>query len=374
MPSLVVRDSLILAALWLGCNSAPPAADGEAAPVSAKPPSAAGPVPNPDDDTWTEHSSDTCGFAVRLPSFPMRTPPPPGLLDQIAIEDNLRNVAMLAACGDVASVGSTQEFLEVTSQVIAGQLHAKIDETHAIELDGRPGIELSMTIPAADKPVGLPWPGDLSYRLRLYVAGTRQYQVHLLHAATTDIGDDADHFFAGFRLLDSAPAADAELPWTTQTVAGVSVLAPGTMKPLPTGSADFLEGVRFGGEGRSTPYALSLWKAQLPGEFANAVLRLRAHFMLRIATEHTDIISETEVTVDGRTGLDVVYRPNTPLPESIAPKDEATRAALADLIAHEPPQFRLRLLLDGDRIVQALVADADADADRFLESLSFAAP
>ena len=348
----------VLVAVALGSSCRPPAEDD----ARVEPTATAG--------TWVERESKACGFAVTLPPGLSAQPTPPGLLDQLAIEDDTLKMTMIASCGDVPAVSSAQDFLEVTSRIIAQQLHARIDQITPLELAGRPGLELAMIIPAAQRPEGIFWPGDLSYRLRLYVSGRRQYQLHAVHSAGALVHDLEARFFAGFRLLDDAPPVDAPIPWATHTLGPVTVEAPGAPTPVEASSLDLLEATRFAHEGRTTPYGLSQWRAELPGAPSEPSARLRAHFLLRIATEHTEIVSETKTTVAGRPALDLHYRPNTPLPEHIAP-DAQTREAVRDLIERAPSEFRVRLILVDDRIVQLRAANATEgeEPDRFFDSV-----
>lgn len=317
---------------------------------------------------------------MKLPGSLSLQPTPPGLLDQLATEDNLAQIALLASCGDVPTAGSPGEFLEITSGVIARQLHATIDRRVELDRQGRPGLELIMSVPEANKPPTIPWPGDLSYRLRLYVAGTRQYQLHALHAADSPVDDMVERFFAGFRLLDEAPAAAPPLTWSTHRIGDLTVEAPGTAQPLHAMLEGLLTSVKFGSHERSTPYALSVWTHEFPGESGeldDPTQRLRAHFMLRIATEHTEIIKESAGTLAGRPILELVYRPNLPLPDHIAPKDARIRDEVKELIERNPSEFRMRLVLAGDRIVQLLVAGAtpnEPEPERFLDSLRLSTP
>lgn len=367
---------LVLASLLSGCGS--PASgerQGEPSRVQPQPRDARTSAEPAVAEIWAEHSSERCGFSVQLPSVPLRQPTPPGLLDQIATEDIVGQVAMIASCGDVPSVGSPDEFLEVTSSVIAGQLHATVDRRAELEQQGRPGLELWMTVPAADKPPTITWPGDLAYRLRLYVAGTRQYQVHMLHPSTAEVDAMAERFFDSFTLLDDAPAAAEPLVWSVHTVAGLKVEAPGQPRPIEAETPGLVASVQFGREGRTTPYALSVWTHEVLGALEDPTQRLRAHFVLRVATEHTEILGETPGQLAGQPTLDLVYRPNLPLPDHIAPQDAKTREAVEDLIERAPSEFRMRLVLVGDRIVQLLVADAKDDQhQRFFDSLVIPSP
>ncbi len=347
---------LVAATLGPGCT--PPAQDE----ARAEPTATAG--------AWVERESKACGFAVALPPGSSAQPTPPGLLDQLAIEDDTLKLAMIASCGDVPAVSSAEDFLAVTSRVIAQQLHARIEQTTPLELSGRPGLELAMVIPAEQRPQGIFWPGDLSYRLRLYVSGTRQYQLHAVHSAGALVHDLEARFFAGFRLLDDAPPADAAIPWATHALGPVTVEAPGSPVTVDASAPDLLEATRFTHHGRTTPYGLSQWRAELPDAPPEPSARLRAHFLLRVATEHTEIVSESKATVAGHPALDLRYRPNTPLPEHIAP-DAQTREAVRDLIERAPSEFRVRLVLVGDRIVQLRAANATEgdQPDRFFDSL-----
>ena len=369
----------VLGATLLGCTPPPPSERRDEPSVAR--PSPKGERSSPTtvaSDSWAEHRSTRCGFAVKLPGPLSKQPTPPGLLDQLATEDNLAQVALLASCGDVPSVGSPREFLEITSGVIVRQFHATVDRRAELDLQGRPGLELVMSVPEADKPPTIPWPGDLSYRLRLYVAGTRQYQVHALHSADSPVDDMVERFFAGFRLLDQAPLAAEPLTWSVQSIAGLTVEAPGTAQPLNATTEGLVTSVKFGSQERSTPYALSIWTHELPGALEAPTQRLRAHFMLRIATEHTEIIEESPGTLAGRPMLELVYRPNLPLPDHIAPQDTRIRTEVQELIERNPSEFRMRLVLAGDRIVQLLVAGGTAkdepESERFLGSLRFPAP
>lgn len=316
--------------------------------------------------TWSTFASKPCGFSVELPSSPSPQATPPGLLDQIA-HDGPR-MAMVASCGEVPSVGSPQEFLGITAQVIAQKLNARIDERAPFEQQGRPGLELRMTIPHHDQPPGMAWPSDVAYRLRLLVAGQRQYQVHLLYPATApaEVVDTGERFLAGFQLLSDAPAAAAPLPWSTHAVAGVTVEAPGDALPLEPGPGA-IAAIRFGRDDRSTPYALSVWPA--PTEPAEPIARLRANFLLHVATEHAEIVAETPALDPPR--LDVRYRPNTPLPPHLVPRDAEARSAIEGILERSPSEFRVRLVLLGDRIVQLRVANTtpEDEPERFLDSL-----
>ncbi|MCA9708309.1 MAG: hypothetical protein KDK70_20835 [Myxococcales bacterium] len=357
--------------LGLGCGSRATEADAqaEAEPKAATREAEAAPTVTA---AWPEHTSTACAFAVQLPTPLSIQPAPPGLLDQLAYEDPLQPLTLLASCGDVPSVGSPAEFLDVTAEVIATQMKATVDTRTEVQLQGRPGLALSMTIPAERKPPAMPWSGDLIYRLRLYVAGRRQYQLHVLHPAGASLDDSPERFFAGFRLLDDAPAAPAPLAWGAQTIDGVTVEVPGTPVPEEPAADGLVQHVRFeGNDGRPTPYAVSLWTAALPGALDDPTQRLRAHFMLRVATKDAEIVAETPTEVAGRPALDVTYRPRLPLPEHLAPDDARTRAAVEELIAQRPTELRLRLVLDGDRIVQLRAANpaSPEEAARFLGSL-----
>jgi hypothetical protein len=291
-----------------------------------------------------------------------------GLTDQIAVESPTRRIALIASCADVPSVSSAQEFLEVTSGAIVTHLRGTVETKTPMDFDGRPGLHLRMTIAADAKPPGILWPGALVYELRLFVAGTRQYQLTALHAADADVDDLRDPFFASFRLLQGAPKPQPAPAWTKHEVAGVEFEAPGRPMPLEANGEGFVDGVTFTD---TSGYAASVWAAP-PG--ASAVEKLRAHFLLRTATAEAEILSETETEAAGRPALDVTYRPNIPLPEHLAPTDPATREAVASVIASRPTTFRVRLVLAGTRVVQLLVRESFDEGDapevgRFLGSL-----
>jgi hypothetical protein len=82
-------------------------------------------------------------------------------------------------------------------------------------------------------------------------------------------------------------------------------------------------------------------------------------------------VSRREHEVGEWPALDVRYRPNLPLPESIAPSDREVREATERVIGTKKFEFVVRLVHMPGRIVElrAKGSSPDADVDRFFDSL-----
>jgi hypothetical protein len=131
-----------------------------------------------------------------------------------------------------------------------------------------------------------------------------------------------------------------------------------------------LEQVRFGTAERHTPFRLMVWSADLPGDFDDPIKILRLHAFMRLITEETEIVSETQVEVGGRPAIDIVYHKDIPLPEHLAPQDPKVRTLVEEMVAEDLDEYRTRLVFVDDRIVQLFAADAPVEQyTRFFDSL-----
>ena len=347
------------------CDDAKPKARDEARPVAAD-------VDDPSlppDRGWRTDTSSACGFEVAVPWGPTPAPKDPRVLDQVASEQPGGRTAVIASCADMGQVKFDADVLEVSLRGVMVGLGAKDFSSTAFEYEGRSGVKASGTVAAEDKPAMLPWPGPMHYHVRILVSGSNQYQ--LLMLAADDDAELAEDWFASFHFGRNAPPPTPSDTWTRRTLGSWSIDGPGEAKPVRLKPDGMKDGLAFEGNRGETGYSASVWPAQDDARLDTPEKRLRAHFLLHVATEHTEIDSETFDDEGKWPALEIVYRIAMPVPDHIGAGDPNTQQVVRDMAAERPLTYRVRLY-EGEGEVVQLRADTRNRDDRvkwFLDSL-----
>ncbi len=323
----------------------------------------------PQDRGWRTGTSSACGFEVAVPWGPTFAPKDPRVLDQVASERPGGRMAVIASCADMGKVKFDADVLEVSARGVMVGLGGKGDTTTPVEYEARQGLEAAGTVAAEDKPAMLPWSGPLHYHLRIFVSGSRQYQ--LLMLAAEDDAELARDWFQSFHFGRDAPPPTPPDAWTRRELGAWTIEGPGEAKAVLTRTDAMKQGLTFEGNRGETGYSASLWPAQTDARLDTTDKRLRAHFLLHVASEHTEIEAETFDDAGKWPWLEITYRIAMPVPDHLAADDPAARQVVREMAAERPLTYRVRLYEGEGEIVQ-LEADTRNREDRvtwFLGSL-----
>lgn len=212
---------LVFVFLWLlgGCGSTPEP-ELQASPQPTQPPTATPgptdtplPAPTPEPD-WQEFISEDGGFAVLMPAEPVEETQPASLAGSAEHHMVMARYGASAAFGvaytelpeDVASVEpqAIQDILDLGRDGALASIGGTLVTEQTISLEGFDGRHIEFTLPE-DR-----FPGGGTGVLRVYLVGSRAYQVLALGASGQLDGEDVARFLESFRLLDlpATPAAD----------------------------------------------------------------------------------------------------------------------------------------------------------------------
>jgi hypothetical protein len=163
---------------------------------------------------WQEFVSEDGGFAVLMPSEPVQD------TQAVATDDSGPHHLFMARLGetaafavaytdlpeDVASVEpqAIQDILDLGRDGALANMGGTLLAEQSISLKDFPGRHIEFALPE-DR-----FPGGGSGVLRVYLVGSRAYQVLALGASGQLDGDDASRFLESFRLLDPPPTAAAD--------------------------------------------------------------------------------------------------------------------------------------------------------------------
>jgi hypothetical protein len=218
---MVKRTLLVaLSLLWLlgGCGGT---AEPDAPPPPTQPPTDT-PAPTAtrrpaaaSGAAWQEFTSEEGGFAVLMPSEPVEQTQP------ASTPDSTENHMFMARHGETAAFGVAytdlpEDLASVEPEAMQGILDMGRDGALAsmggtllaeevISLEGFPGRHIEFELPEER------FPGGGQGVLRVYLVGSRVYQVLALAVRDYLVAEDVDRFLSSFRLLDIAapPAAGA---------------------------------------------------------------------------------------------------------------------------------------------------------------------
>ena len=236
---MVQRTLLVaLALIWLlaGCGGTP---EPDALPPPTQPPRE---TPAPTDTpaptaapevAWKEFTSEEGGFAVLMPSEPVEQTQP------ASTPDSSENHMFMARHGetaafavaytdlpeDVASVEpeAIQDILDLGRDGALASMGGTLLAEEVISLEGFPGRHIEFSLPEER------FPGGGQGVLRVYLVGSRAYQVLALAARDQLAAEDVDRFLSSFRLLDvpAPPAAGCAPGWLGGGPSGIGAGRPG---------------------------------------------------------------------------------------------------------------------------------------------------
>lgn len=202
---------VLLTAVLLACQPATPstpearapASSGEARPTAAPGDSAEPPATiEASADDWITFTSDEGGFTLRLPAQPKEQRRPieneAGSTTAIMYITEVGNTAFGAGFSDFPESAANTD----PGMVLAGardgaakKVNGTVVDEKAIEINGHPGMEVKVNIPAAAS-----MPGGATYRARLYLVNNRLYQVIYVALKKDEVADEYQKLFASFQL------------------------------------------------------------------------------------------------------------------------------------------------------------------------------
>jgi hypothetical protein len=232
---MVKRTLLVaLSLLWFltGCGGTP---ESDAPPPPTRPPTdtpapTATPLPKATPEVawqlpkatpkaaWQEFTSEEGGFAVLMPSEPLEQ------IQPASTPDSTENHMFMARHGETAAFGvaytdlpedmasvepeAMQNILDLGRDGALASMGGTLLAEEVISLEGFPGRHIEFALPEER------FPGGGQGVLRVYLVGSRAYQVLALAARDHLVAEDVDRFLSSFRLLDipAPPAADGPGP------------------------------------------------------------------------------------------------------------------------------------------------------------------
>jgi hypothetical protein len=190
-------------------------------------------------DDWITFSSDEGGFSLLLPQQPQEQRQPVqtdvGTVEAIMYLVEAGNTAFGAGFSDFpasTAAADPDAVLAGARDGAANNVNGTVVDEQPIELNGFPGLEIAVEIPAASSV-----PGGALYRAQLFLVNNRLYQV--IYVAPKADEDPADYqkLFTSFQLTavpvpnsSSSPASSSALAdWIEYRSAegGFTVLLPG---------------------------------------------------------------------------------------------------------------------------------------------------
>ncbi len=195
-----------------------PVSGGPTAPT-AEPVDTAEPIATSETSVegWVTFSSEEGGFTMLLPKQPKEQRQPittaAGSVDTIMYIAEVGNTAFGAGFSDFpasASHADPQTVLAGARDGAAKNVNGTVIDEKPIELDGHPGLEIAVEIPA-----GAAVPGGAMYRGRLYLVNNRLYQVIYVALKKDENSAEYQKLFDSFQLTN--PPAPSSSPTTSSS-------------------------------------------------------------------------------------------------------------------------------------------------------------
>jgi hypothetical protein len=211
---------LLVIVLAAACQPAATGTPEARAPIVAPAASATSAPSNAD---WQTFTSTSGKFSLSLPAAPRQQELPVstevGTIEAIMYTTEVDGVAYAAGYSDFPGAVSTvdpQKVLAGSRDGAAQNVKGRVTQEKPIDINGHPGLEITIEIPASASVSG-----GATYHARLYLVGNRLYQI--IHVAPKSAARAGDYrrLFYSFQLIDppaSVPAATAAgeklAPWS----------------------------------------------------------------------------------------------------------------------------------------------------------------